>query len=554
MSTRLLSPPRAVPLLAVAVLLAALALITPPPAAAAERPSRLYACVTQAYKTLNLSTKRARCPRGERKISWSAGGERGKRGPRGARGLQGVTGSAGAPGAVGVTGATGAVGATGAQGAPGERGSAGPSGPAGAQGPVGPAGSPDTPDDVLAKLLQVDGPGSGLDSEYFGGLAVDVFQKRVTGTCAAGSAIREVAEDGTVECQSTAVEVPLALTVPADEPQHNALNIELPNTSGSRGVNVQHNGVGPGVFANTIGGNSIWGITGSISSAAVIGDSSSGEAVVARQNGAICEQNIGKCNGIGALVGRHDGQGGYGVRGFVTDPNGAIGVLGQAGISGGTGTGVRGENVNAANAGNAVEGVTNGQGAGIFGQGPNLAGLFNGDVQINGDLTVTGTTNGFTVDDPRSPTTQSLTHTPVQTDELTVEYSGNVTTDAEGRATVHLPDYATTLGTDWRYQLTPIGRFGQVIVEREVDAAGSFVVRSETGDTKVSWAVTGVRHDPEATSSALQVETQKTGADRGRYADPSHYGAPATRSLARRVAPTTEQPGAASRPKLASER
>lgn len=498
-------------------LLAALILLQAPSADAAKRPIRLYACVTQAYKTLNLTTKAARCPSGERKISWTTGGAaRGAGGSKGARGLRGVAGTAGATGAVGATGATGVTGATGATG---ERG------------PVGPAGSADTPDDVLAKLLQVDGPGSGLDSEYFGGLAVDVFQKRVTGTCAADSAIREIAEDGTVTCQSTAVDAPLVLD--EEGVTDVALTVKQSNAgSGSRAIDVQHNGVGPGVFANTVGGNSIWGVTGSISAAAVIGDSSSGEAVVARQNGAVCEQNIGKCNGIGAVVGRHDGQGGYGVRGFVTDPNGAIGVLGQTGISGGTGTGVRGENVNAANTGNAVEGVTNGQGAGILGQGPNLAGRFVGNVKITGNLSVDGTvSNPLTVDDPRAPTTQSLSHAPVQTDELTVTYSGNVTTDGEGRATVRLPDYATTLGSDWRYQLTPIGKFGQVIVEREVDGDGTFTVRSEKGDTKVSWSVTGVRHDPQAERDGLDVEQPKTGTERGRYLDPSLYGAPQSQAV-----------------------
>jgi hypothetical protein len=68
-----------------------------------------------------------------------------------------------------------------------------------------------------------------------------------------------------------------------------------------------------------------------------------------------------------------DGEGGYGVRGFITDPNGGIGVLGQAGISGGTGAGARGENVNAASSGNGVEGVTNGSGAGVMGQAPAAA-------------------------------------------------------------------------------------------------------------------------------------------------------------------------------------
>ena len=50
-------------------------------------------------------------------------------------------------------------------------------------------------------------------------------------------------------------------------------------------------------------GNSLWGITSNISSAAVIGDTSSGEGIVARQSGTVCEANLGSCNGIGAVVG-----------------------------------------------------------------------------------------------------------------------------------------------------------------------------------------------------------------------------------------------------------
>jgi hypothetical protein len=188
-------------------------------------------------------------------------------------------------------------------------------------------------------------------------------------------------------------------------------------SNGGRGINVSHAGVGPGVFSST-NGNSLWGLTSSISSAAVIGDTSTGEGIVARQSGTGCEASIGKCAGIGAVVGRHDGQGGYGVRGFVTDPLGGIGVLGQSGISGGTGTGVRGENVNANNTGFGVEGATNGAGAGVHGaenstNAAALAGLFDGNVQINGNLTVTGTKAGFHIDDPRDPAHRTLSAAPI---------------------------------------------------------------------------------------------------------------------------------------------
>lgn len=524
--------------LLLAALVAALALLPANPADAARAPSRLYACVTTNFKTLNLSTRQARCPRGQSKISWST---EGARGARGARGLQGVAGSAGA------AGAAGAKGDTGARGEKGDAGAAGAKGETGARGERGESGSPDTPAQVLAKLLEVDGPESGLDADLFGGLGADAFQKRVTGTCATGSAIRAIAADGTASCQSTGVVAPLTLT--EDGTEDVPLTVRQTNAaSAKRALDVSHAGPGAGIFAASQLGSGIQAATGHISSAAVIGDSSSGEAIVARQDGEVCDRNAGFCTGIGAMVGRHDGRGGIGVRGFATAPSGGTGVLGQAGISGGTGAGVRGENLNAANGGNAVEGVTLGDGAGVFGQGPTLAGLFNGNVRIDGDLTVTGTTNGFSIDDPRAPATHTLRHTPVQTDELTVSYSGNVTTDADGLATVELPGYAITLGTDWRYQLTPIGRFGQVIVQSEVNQNGSFTIRSEHGDTKVSWAVTGVRHDPQATSEPFDAEQPKTAALHGRYAEPSLYGAPATRTLTPLAAPTTE------RPELASER
>lgn len=515
--------------------LAATAVLVPAVAPAAadgsQRPTRIYACVTTAHRTLNLSTRRARCPRGQVKISWQVTGPRGARGPRGANGRPG------------------APGARGPAGPPGPQGQPGPQGPAG---PPGAAGSPDTPAQLLAKLLQVDGIGSGLDAELLAGEPADRYQRRVTGTCAPGTYVREVAADGTVLCER-ALMVPLSLQQP--DPDGNVIDAEITNRdSSARVISVSSAGVGPGVIAETIG-NALWGITRSISSAAVIGDSSSGEVVVGRQNGAICERNIGRCHGIGAVVGRHDGTGGFGVRGFVTDLNGGIGVIGQAGVSGGTGTAIRGENLNGANADNAIEAVTNGDGAALFAQGRRTAATFNGAVAINGDLTVTGTKSGFRIDDPRAPGRRTLTHTPLETDALKVTYSGNATTDGRGRATVALPGYATALAGGWSYQLTPIGRFGQAIVTREVDRRGRFEIATEHPRTKVSWTVIGVRHDPQARRDRLDPVEAKRGRDRDRYLDPALYGRPASRAIAPQLRPTTSAARAASgRPRLASER
>jgi hypothetical protein len=172
----------------------------------------------------------------------------------------------------------------------------------------------------------------------------------VTGTCGLGQYIQSIADNGGVSCGTDAnsggditavtagngltggatsgdatldVAVRLQLSQPNTGSLNevatltqagigNGLNVNMTNASnGGRGINVSHAGVGPGVFSST-NGNSLSGLTSSISSAAVIDDTSTGEGIVARQSGTGCEASSGKCAGIGAVVGRHDGQGGYG--------------------------------------------------------------------------------------------------------------------------------------------------------------------------------------------------------------------------------------------------
>jgi hypothetical protein len=142
----------------------------------------------------------------------------------------------------------------------------------------------------------------------------------------------------------------------------NGITVSLSNTgSGGRGINIGVSGFGHGVYATSTSGTGLEGITSSISAAGVIGRNATGEAIVGFSSGV---------NGVGAVVGRSDGAG-YGVRGFNTQ-NG-IGVIGQSGISGGTGIAGRFENVNAANGSNTVEVATNGIGTGIDVSLPNAS-------------------------------------------------------------------------------------------------------------------------------------------------------------------------------------
>ena len=288
----------------------------------------------------------------------------------------------------------------------------------------------------------------------------------------------------------------------------NGLAIQLSNASnGGRGVDVTQSGVGPGVFATSAGGNAVWGITSSISAAGVIGDNTFGEAVVGRNRGG---------NGVGAVVGRNDSSG-YGVRGFNTK-NG-YGVLGQAGISGGTGTAGRFENVNAANTSDALQVVTNSSGN---------AARFTGNVVVNGNMTVSGTVakggGTFKIDHPLDPKNQYLYHSFVESDQMMNIYDGIVTLNAKGEATVTMPKWFEALNRDFRYQLTAIGAPGPGLYIAQMIKGNTFRIAGGTSGMQVSWQVTGVRHDAYAEKNRVQVEVQKPEGERGTYLHPEAFG------------------------------
>ena len=97
---------------------------------------------------------------------------------KGDTGSTGATGPTGPQGPTGPIGATGPKGDTGATGPTGPQGPAGPVGPTGATGPQGPAGadgSPDTATQVRAKLVTVDGSGSGIDADLLDGSHASAF-------------------------------------------------------------------------------------------------------------------------------------------------------------------------------------------------------------------------------------------------------------------------------------------------------------------------------------------------------------------------------------------
>ncbi len=157
---------------------------------------------------------------------------------------------------------------------------------------------------------------------------------------------------------------------------------------------------------------------------------------------------------------------------------------------------------------------------GVFGQNP-YAGTNDWAVFSNGWF---GATNkAFLIDHPLDPENKYLLHATVEGPEPYNLYRGVVTTDASGRAVVHLPDYFEAANKDFSYYLQPIGTFAQVIIEEEV-RNNEFVIRTDKPNVKVSWMVVATRDDPYARYFWKPTVIEKSPEQRGKYLIPQVYG------------------------------
>ena len=244
---------------------------------------------------------------------------------------------------------------------------------------------------------------------------------------------------------------------------------------------------------------------------------------------------IARGNSIG-VVGLSDG---VAVLGQGNDRSGS-GFRGGSGVFGGGGAGAEGNGgIGVIARGGEGNGVGNEGGIGIeveAGEGKNgatngLAGRFTGDVLIDGNLNVTGTKN-FKIDHPLDPENKYLYHAAIESSEVLNIYSGNVTTNEKGDATVALPEWFEAINCDFRYQLTVVGIFSQAIVADEI-RNNRFTIKTSVPGVKVSWQVTGIRSDRAARKTPFKVEEEKPQSERGFYLSPEAFGQPEERSVNR---------------------
>ena len=306
-------------------------------------------------------------------------------------------------------------------------------------------------------------------------------------------------------------------------------------------------------------GKGVLGVANSGGSAAgVSGTSSSGQGVRGESTAT---------NGEGVMAVANNGTDAHGVYGSSTCCTGVYGSGGSYGVRGlGGSYGVYGEG----NAGYSPAGVygtsyyygVHGVGAyGLYGEGTGgyyptgvygtgyygmyahstytygialeadrpgnagYAGYFYGNVNVTGTCCAAGV-GTYRIDDPTDPTNKTLSQSAVELPDMMNIYNGNVSLDDKGEAMVQMPSYFQALDQDFRYQLTPIGAPGPNLYVAEEISDNHFKIAGGKPGSKVSWQVTGIRHDPYATAHPLQVQQDKTAGDKGKYLYPTEYGQP----------------------------
>jgi len=345
--------------------------------------------------------------------------------------------------------------------------------------------------------------------------------------------------------------------------------------SGSAGVRGDNGGVGSaytdtagvygynsakgyGVRGYSEAGNGVYGYTNSTLSsiAGVYGDSVGANTYGVRGNGEALTGSVGVYgSGARGVVGVHYGSVGSdpGVEGDTDGSAGnAVGVLGKvtSTSSGAKSTAVLGLNNSTSKAGFGLWGSQAGAGYGVYGTTPSgigvdgespsgygvvgksttgWAGYFLGDVTVSGTLFKGA--GAFKIDDPIAPARKYLQHSFVESPDMMDIYNGNVTTDRQGFATVTMPRWFQALNRTFRYQLTIVGTRGWNARVVKPIAHERFTIQTDRPRVRVSWQVTGIRHDPYANAHRIQVVVPKTGAQRGKYMHPGLYRQPASKAV-----------------------
>lgn len=177
----------------------------------------------------------------------------------------------------------------------------------------------------------------------------------------------------------------------------------------------------------------------------------------------------------------------------------------------------------------------NGTGIAYLGAGVWSAFFYGGPVYMDQGLSVHGTLSksagSFKIDHPLDPANKYLYHSFVESPDMKNIYDGVIVLDAQGEAVVEMPTWFQALNQDFRYQLTAMGGPGPNLYIAEEVSQNHFKIAGGAAGLKVSWQVTGVRHDAYANAHRIPIEEDKAAELRGSYLHPVEYGQPAEKGI-----------------------
>ncbi|MFZ2886835.1 MAG: hypothetical protein WA021_03380 [Minisyncoccia bacterium] len=157
---------------------------------------------------------------------------------------------------------------------------------------------------------------------------------------------------------------------------------------------------------------------------------------------------------------------------------------------------------------------------------------FTGSVIENSTLSVTsavGKGSGFfVIDHPLDPQNKLLYHSFVESPDAKNIYDGIATLDKNGEAMITLPAYFEALNRDFRYQLRALDEAQPNLHIKSEIEDNRFAIGGGKPGKRVSWQVTGIRHDPYILANPIIPEVSK-GPDaeilRGEFYFPEHPAA-----------------------------
>ncbi|NEO47027.1 MAG: hypothetical protein F6K55_24060 [Moorea sp. SIO4A3] len=166
------------------------------------------------------------------------------------------------------------------------------------------------------------------------------------------------------------------------------------------------------------------------------------------------------------------------------------------------------------------------------GSGTNYAGYFSGNVRVTGNLTtgtITKPSGSFLIDHPLAPLNKTLRHNFVESPEDLCLYRGKVKLNAEGSATVKMPDYfaALTKEEEATVNLTPIGKKPFLVSYQWSPDYTEFELFGEA-NAEVAYLVLANRDDPAIHQFRKPVEEEKGNGnfEQGKLLYPEAYGYP----------------------------